>query len=456
MESNKEFYEYIIVGGGIGGLYSAYLLNKIFGISSILIIEKSDRIGGRVHTIFDTESCKTKSSGSDCKRIPIELGASRITSHHKNVLFLLDKLNIRDKLVETPKVNKYYYEYDKNKNNTAHTLIDDKSVYNKIVSNIIDLVNSNDPYVKTIADNYSMYFFIEHFYDTKTAEMIKDQFGYTGDILYQSTHTAVEMFMNEFKIGRKFYKMEGGLIQIIDKLVENISNDGTQIMINNELIDVVENKHSNGKYTCKITDETSIKNINTNNIIFALTRFDLLKIPFLNTSKIFRSLNSSVMNKQLMRIYAFFPKTENNWYDDIENIISNSLIRQIKPTEKENGLIMISYSDTINAEALNNLCINNYELFKKEVMTDLRRLFPEKDIPDPIRLHYKFWETGTHIWKPSHDVDEISEKIMRPFVDKNMYIVGEVFSPLHNWMEGALISVNKLMKYLYTNAYSKN
>lgn len=42
-------YDFIIVGAGISGLYTNYLLKKHNPKSNILILESSDRIGGRIY-----------------------------------------------------------------------------------------------------------------------------------------------------------------------------------------------------------------------------------------------------------------------------------------------------------------------------------------------------------------------------------------------------------------------
>jgi protoporphyrinogen oxidase len=447
-------HEYVIVGAGISGLYSAYLLYKMFNITNILVIEKSDRIGGRVHTMFDNNTNNSNTF--------FELGASRIPLSHNSILNLIKDLGLEKTLSVTPITNKYYYEYDNSI--LKKTLLTHDTPYCKVIKEITELVKSNDPYVRKVAENYSLYFFIEHFYGTETAELVKDQFGYTGDILLQQTYSALEMFTNEFKSTGQFYKMDGGLVQIINKLVDKITKAGIKIITNHELIDV---NHNNKILDLKILNINTTINVNTNNIIFALTHNDLLKIPFLRISKTFKLLNTSVMNKQLMRIYAFFPvnKSGGNWYDNIDvNIVTNSLIRQIKPTELEKGLLMISYSDTINSEVLNSLSITDNELFKNEVMFHLRRLFPDKKIPDPLKFVYKYWETGTHIWKPSYDVVDVSKKMMMPFesdkdsfdeINNGIYIVGEVYATLHNWMEGAIISVDNLMKHLTKYTFSE-
>lgn len=78
-------YKYLIVGGGIGGLYTAYLLHKKMNINNILIIEKTKRLGGRVKTL-------------DIGFTTIELGAGVIPNIHHNIIKLVEELNLKHKL----------------------------------------------------------------------------------------------------------------------------------------------------------------------------------------------------------------------------------------------------------------------------------------------------------------------------------------------------------------------
>jgi protoporphyrinogen oxidase len=73
--------KYLIVGGGISGLYCAYLLHKKLKTDDIQIIEKEEYAGGRILTL------KTKET-------TLELGAGVILNHHKNVLKLIHELGL--------------------------------------------------------------------------------------------------------------------------------------------------------------------------------------------------------------------------------------------------------------------------------------------------------------------------------------------------------------------------
>ena len=41
-------YDYIILGGGISGIYSSYILSKKY---NVLILEKNDYMGGRIKEV---------------------------------------------------------------------------------------------------------------------------------------------------------------------------------------------------------------------------------------------------------------------------------------------------------------------------------------------------------------------------------------------------------------------
>lgn len=77
-----KLYDYIIIGGGISGIYSLYELNKIHKNSKILLIEKEDYLGGRIlNKKFHNNIVK--------------LGAGIVKDNNYYLLKLLKKLKIK-------------------------------------------------------------------------------------------------------------------------------------------------------------------------------------------------------------------------------------------------------------------------------------------------------------------------------------------------------------------------
>ena len=72
--------KYLIIGGGIAGLYSGLLLTENSSISpkDIIIIEKSYRWGRRVHTLERDD-------------IKYECGASRFIKEHKLLMSIIKR-----------------------------------------------------------------------------------------------------------------------------------------------------------------------------------------------------------------------------------------------------------------------------------------------------------------------------------------------------------------------------
>ena len=86
-------YDYVIVGGGISGLYM--YMNLLQKTSNICLLEKNDYFGGRI------KQCNDKISG---KNISFPEGAARFNNNHKKVIKLLKQFNLFDSQ-KTPNVS---------------------------------------------------------------------------------------------------------------------------------------------------------------------------------------------------------------------------------------------------------------------------------------------------------------------------------------------------------------
>jgi len=423
---------FIIIGAGISGLYTAYSLHKKLGISDMIILEKTNRIGGRINTKYVND-------------VFLEMGAGGISSCHTNMLNLVRELGLGDKLVSGRGGRSYVklltLPTSQKKLPSIYRI---ESIIEISSTDFYDIISDltgrlNEDHFFEMALTYNLYSLIEKLYGVDKADQLMYQFGYRTDFIEQNAVEALQMFKNSFAKDAKFYRLDGGLIQIIDRLNDYLVSNNVRIKINSECVNIIR---ENGTYVCELKNGGKIYG---HNIIFAIPKSNIFQIKYLE--KIRHELDS-VASKPLARIYAFFPQNIGGkvWFDDITTALTTkTILNQIIPINPSKGLIMI-YCDGINADMWNIFYKNN--TIKKELIFHLTKIFSHKIIPEPDEIYFSYYENATHIWKPGVNPYKMYKYIARPFKEENIFIVGEAYSLVQQWSEGALQSVNNLLNIL--------
>ncbi|HEY1349276.1 MAG TPA: FAD-dependent oxidoreductase [Ktedonobacteraceae bacterium] len=75
----------------------------------------------------------------------------------------------------------------------------------------------------------------------------------------------------------------------------------------------------------------------------------------------------------------------------------------------------------------------------------------ESEIPDPVYAAYADWSMepfggGWHFWEPGVNVEDAMKKIKQPLFEQEIYIVGEAYSGVQGWVEGALTTTEKVLQ----------
>ena len=190
----------------------------------------------------------------------------------------------------------------------------------------------------------------------------------------------------------------------------------------------------------KIGRENSKKKIIGNKVIFAIKPYQLKSFPIISS---IHKYSKAVYNAPLIRIYAVYKEI---WFQNINRTTTNNILRQIIPINKKTGLIMISYTD---GEDTKPFMKNKYELksnieLRQIVAENLKKIFPDKNIREPLHFSAYLWKVGCHHWLPNVDSEKIQKNILNPV--ENVYICGEGFSNKQAWIEGALDSASKVIK----------
>lgn len=380
-----------IIGGGISGLYCALELSKH---NEVILFDERDYLGGRILT-----------------KDHLELGAARFNDTHHLLLNLIKKYNLTP--ISIPKHQDYILNERLYKN--IHTIFD---------SCIKDIIHKT-----IISEDLRKITFFQHcekILGTFEAELLVSVFGYYTEFKIMNAYDAIETFKNDF-VSKQYYILKEGLSELCRCMTRDIIQNGSRVYTNEKVTDVKSN-HS-------IT--TIKRTLNVDKIIFCTKARQLNDFKLLTPiHKYFKALYEA----PLLRIYA---KYKNVWFKDLNKTTTNNVLRQIIPIDKENGLIMVSYTDGIDTKPFIPI-LNNERKLRQMIHSNLSLLFPNKSIEEPEYLVHYLWIVGAHAWKINNNSHQIYDKVIHPL--DNVYVCGESYCKKQAWMEGALLMADDVVK----------
>jgi hypothetical protein len=382
-------YDYIIIGSGIVGLYTAYNIKKMFPNKTFLILEQNGKklIGGRVlEATFENNLVKTGA------------GVGR-KNKDKYLINLCNELNIKYKENE---INKTY----------NFEPLDIKQIF-------LDLKNH------TRINNITF----KEFALPILGEEIYNKFIITSGFSdYENID--INVFFNNYNFDDNFNKWIALLIpwnQLIKKLVENINiknikcNSKVKKIENNEIIKVYSVQ---GNYECnKLIIATTIESIKL-----------LLKNP----------IYDFIEKQSFIRMYV---KIDKKYIELMKTLIKgttivDNILQKINAIDPNKGIYSIAYSDNKNADKLFK------KRYDKEYISNLvKKNFKLNDFKiNKIISFYR--KSGTHYYKPleNYELNEYINLCQHP--SNNIFVVGEVVADNQGWTSPALETFHKISKLI--------
>ena len=462
-----EMYDIIVIGGGISGLYTVYKIHQKSPQTKVLLIEKENRLGGRVHTFKN-------------KYMTVEAGAGRIHGSQPLIMGLIGELGLTSKLVKNsgsvvyrPANSNSETESSSSDAPQNHTLLE--PVYNYLVDAIfgpktlpitgliLTLVVVSKTYSKQYLQNHTLSQFAERVLTKDQVNYIKGSFGYYSEFVIMNAYDAIKL-LNELSPSNTFYSLKGGLEQIIDKMVTVIKrNPNIDILLRKEVSKIiyqesesvfdvyVENTHdastsfSASSPNATVLRTSALGSYQCKQCICAIPKPALLNLSIF---KPIRPLLHKVECGTLCRIYSKFD-TENLWFKYIDKFTTNNDLRMVIPYKPQEGVIMISYSDNIFADRWQRL-------YKKEGIRAVNIKLREDmlkstgiSIPMPKHTEIFYWNCGVGYWGVGADSRAVAEKMIQPYKNVNLFICGENYSENgQQWIEGALETADKVLSVL--------
>jgi hypothetical protein len=405
-----------IIGGGIGGMYSAMQCNKLG--YTVHIIEKNYRLGGRIYT--DT-----------INEVQIETGAGRFNDNHTKLLKLLKH---------------YKIEYTELKNKKDFIPIIQKDCRKEERININALINKVLRKASTISDEELMSITFNQLCEIalgiETTRALIEAFGYNAEFYITNAFSGVKTFKEDFTNKYKYYSCVNGLSSFISLFEEDLIKKGVNIHKGVIVNEYMVNKDNT--FTLKLSDNSILI---VDDLIFALPKNELMKIDIF--SNYARSLFDSVSPVSLHRIYANYRDT---WFKDIIKTTTDIPIRQFIPIDYDKSVAMVSYSDLHDADYWNIINQGTQDL-EETIRKQLKQMFPDKKITKAVNIRSYYWDNGVHAWKPGVNPIDVMDKLQK--LIPNVYIVGEAYSMRQGWIEGALETADVVINIIKNKVNNK-
>lgn len=402
----------IVIGGGISGLYTAYKLSYQYPKMNIKIIEKGDRLGGRIHTYKDAN-------------FQIEAGAGRISSKNVTLLALLKELNLDKYLV--PIVNDFQ-------------IVDIKQpgvIQKSNIFTYLKIILSNVTEDKETLQNITFIDYIKMKLSVSETKYLLDFFGYTSELTVMNAADSIDVMKTYFSKGSKYFILSGGLSQIVDSLTEILQARQVKITKKTEVTNVVFDSIN------RVFDITT-KNKKKERSKYC---FCAVTKDFLDSIRIFQPIYKYlkyIETKPLCRIYAKYDRV---WFKGLTKITTNSPLKYIIPIDETQGIIMISYTDEKHALYWKNLYDKEgSRVLKRTIQGYIKQMF-DIDTPLPKALKMFFWERGAAYFTKGFDSSTMTKAIMVPNPEMPLYVCGENYSENNTaWIEGGLNTSTYVMK----------
>jgi hypothetical protein len=378
--SDNNQYDIIVLGGGIGGLYTAYKLLQHSQYKNILLVEKENILGGRVKTYVD-------------EYMSVEAGAGRFHTKQKHIISLIRELQLENKMIPIDDNQEYF--------DSKNTIKHHKPV--AIPNPNIDLINKlvkiakGEPKEKLI--RMTLLEYANLVLTEKEVQLLEDTFGYYTELVVMNAHDSINLMDYHLSSDHKYYVLKDGLFQIIDRLETTLlESSRVKILRNNDVYSIKRIQEGTGEHHFQVYCSKKIYNrrktfrsfktiYHGKNIISALPKQVLEKISFFKP--IYPYLEK-IYCGSLCRIYSKFPLDENgkSWFNDLNKFTTNNNLRIVIPVNKKEGIIMSCYTDNKFASFWKKLYEKGGE---KEVNNELLRLLKQttgiNEIPEPIKTN---------------------------------------------------------------------
>jgi hypothetical protein len=379
-------YDFVIIGGGVAGLYANHKLSKK---GKGILLEKNSNVFGRAR---EHEFHGTK----------VKCGAGIAVPENKTVVKLLKKFGMPHKSSLGPAIA----DMREPKFDMKRAVKEVKKVYKTMTKKDLSALTARQILFKYFPKEFA------------------EQF-----IRHSEFHDYLE---GSFEYLFKFYDIDdldnAAFPKIFVDWSEFVEKLKLPNIVTNFTVRTIEKKRDvftvNGEITAK-------------KVIIALTVDAIDSIRYIGFSM--PEYGAYIGSVPFSRVYAFYEKGYN--LKDGYVMVDGPLDKMIKVNDK---VLMASYSDGNNARFWMIAKTLDKDARREIVNDELKKIGFDFGIPNDV--FSAEWTSGVHFFKPypAGKLDKLLDTLSKP--RKNVFVIGEMLSKRQGYVEGALLSVDRLFK----------
>lgn len=488
---NGEHYNVVAVGAGMGSLYTLWRLNQdAQKPGTEAVFERTHHVGGRVHT-----------APVDGAGWPLDVGAMRwAPTEHTLVNGLAEHFNIpahefvvggdnnlqyfrgtrltNQQVAQNPSLLPFHLRPEE-QGKTANELLE--MAIGAVIPNFKDLdaagweaakknttVPVTDPESGATSQVplYQLGFrnVLARTLSSEAIDLITDSEGYQNLMQNWDAGQAMQTFSNSFKPGITYKTPVKGMTEFPRALAGDLHKAGTQFFKETTLRQVGWDPDKKQFHLTFQDSKGNVRPVTADKLVLGMPKQPMADLiedsPFLQGTPLENNLNT-VKPNALTRIFLTFdpdPQTGKPWWNDLgiqsgRSLADNNLGQVYyygEPGDKRPYIQV--YCDGSNSEfweGLQNPANPGVETTlcaTPQLVAEVKRQLEElhgRPIPNPTGALYKRWADqffggATHTWNAGSKPFETSDAMVEPVPGVPLFVVGEAWSTVQGWMEGAL------------------
>lgn len=496
----------LIAGGGMAGLYTAWRLAD--SGRDVCIVEKLDRIGGRLqtdHMVIDGKQVEAEEGGMRMMKTQIELHA------------LLDQLGLSDQLTNFPMGTKANTFYVRGRRFTAGEAFADPGIWSEIynldekskgkqpgdilmeIRNVILVENNKDPktwqsnpetwtefrlkYTYKGIETYKWGFWAlleDYGLSTDCIKMLYDSSGFIAPFDQKVNAGCAFQLLADF-VHPNFFALKGGYSTLPETLKAQLDEQSVPIHLGHQVTRIERNQ--DGKLEVWADHDGKMVKFVCREVVLALTQIALRQLayfaPELRDNVQFMSDIETVTDMALGKVNLFYDK---NWWTPALDVRTGACFTDMplaqvyffeEPGHRQPGTIddvgpghITIYTDYYRVNFWSELQAMGKPYHTHEfpeniphttaastevvrvITKQMKQMFNLEDIPAPVSTTYKAWiepEMGDGDHQWRIDVDDTLVRARLTNPSPSFYVCGESYSDDQAWVNGALRSVDEML-----------